>query len=130
MSDQPRVSPADVTTGDTIRHQYKSGEAGSEYRSGKKYRVVFKRKTDVKAVEARQVAALAAASESGAAICEKCEALKKKENAARRRPRARKRSAAPPPSPAAPPSREQRERKQATALANAASTGAAVCEKC
>ncbi len=112
-------SPAERVTGSTVRMDHLTGQSKARYRSGRKYRLVIKRKKPA-SVEAQkaQAATLKDAAQQGAPFCQKCEDAK----AAQTKPAA--------PEPESFSVAPQAAQAQAATLGGAAKSGAAFCAKC
>ncbi len=119
-------SPADKITGATVRMNHVSRETSARYQSGRKYRLVVKRKSPA-AIEAEkaQAASLREAAAQGAPFCQKCEKARAAQSDA---------GPASAPTPAPEPERfsvaPEAAEAQAAALGGAARSGAAFCAKC
>ncbi len=125
-------SPADETTGKTIRAKFVRGKTASKnrYASGKKYRLVLKRKPlkRVDPAQKKQAATLAAAAEAGTPFCEKCAAgTASPRSAAAPTPKA---SPAPPAVRPRDPAKLKTQAAQTRVLLGAAQNGTPFCEKC
>ncbi len=72
-----RLGPADEVTGNTIRRNFASVKISNDLVSGKKFRLVFKRKKVVEPATARlQASALKISAQVGTAFCAECQAAK------------------------------------------------------